>query len=94
MLSSESRAFNAFVMDDAPARMEAALARAKDAVGGATGLAEKLPGKITPQAVSQWKRVPAERVRDVSRITGVPPHELRPDIFGAPEGAEPARAAS
>ena len=36
---------------------------------------------ITHGAVSQWRRVPAERVLDVSRITGIPKEDLRPDIY-------------
>lgn len=48
-------------------------------------LAEKLG--ITLQAVAQWPRVPPARVHEVSDITGIPPHELRPDIFRAPQGA-------
>lgn len=41
---------------------------------------------ITHGAISQWDRVPSERVLDVERITGISRHELRPDIFGpAPE---------
>lgn len=36
---------------------------------------------ITAQAISQWTRVPVERVLDVERLTGVPRHELRPDIY-------------
>lgn len=36
---------------------------------------------ITHGAVSQWKRVPAERVIAVSDLTGVPRHELRPDLY-------------
>lgn len=36
---------------------------------------------ITPGALSQWKQVPAKRVLFVERITGIPRHELRPDIF-------------
>lgn len=39
---------------------------------------------ITAQAISQWTRVPVERVLDVERITGVPRHELRPDIYPIP----------
>jgi len=57
-----------------------ALDIAKSKVGGASGLA-KLLGRITPQAISQWRRVPAERVLDVERVTGVGRHELRPDIY-------------
>ena len=64
--------------------MDTALLKAKEVAGGNTGLAEKIGG-LTPQAVSQWKRVPVERVLDVERITGVPRHELRPDIYPPPD---------
>jgi DNA-binding transcriptional regulator YdaS (Cro superfamily) len=36
---------------------------------------------ITHGAVNQWRRIPAERVNDVSRITGIPRDEMRPDLF-------------
>lgn len=39
----------------------------------------------SPSAISMWKQVPAERVGDVSRATGILPQDLRPDIF-APAG--------
>jgi DNA-binding transcriptional regulator YdaS (Cro superfamily) len=39
---------------------------------------------ITRAAVTMWRRVPAERVAAVERVTGIPPHELRPDLFPAP----------
>lgn len=43
---------------------------------------------VYPSALSQWDRVPAERVLDVERITGISRHDLRPDIYGvAPEPA-------
>jgi DNA-binding transcriptional regulator YdaS (Cro superfamily) len=63
---------------------EAALERAKDAVGGAAVLARRLTviGRpITTQGVSAWRRVPAERVVDVERATGVSRQELRPDLY-------------
>lgn len=41
---------------------------------------------LTPQAVSLWKRVPAERVLDVERITGISRHDLRGDVFGPSPG--------
>jgi len=70
--------------------MEDALTRAKKLAGGAGGLADAL-GNITPQAVSQWTKVPANRVLDVERITGVSRHDLRPDIYGPkPADAEAA----
>jgi Putative antitoxin of bacterial toxin-antitoxin system, YdaS/YdaT len=44
---------------------------------------------VTPGAISQWKRVPAERVLDVERATGVSRHTLRPDIYPLFPGLEP-----
>lgn len=38
---------------------------------------------VTRGAVAQWERVPAERIGDVSRATGLPPHIIRPDLFPA-----------
>lgn len=38
-------------------------------------------------SVIGWRkagRIPAERVREVSRLTGIPPHELRPDLYDPP----------
>lgn len=42
---------------------------------------------IHPSAVSQWVQVPAERVLDVERVSGISRHDLRPDVFG-PASAE------
>lgn len=42
---------------------------------------------ITSQAVSQWEQVPPLRVLELSRLTGIPPHEIRPDIYPTPEQA-------
>lgn len=41
-------------------------------------LAEAL--KVFPSALSQWSQVPADRVIEVERITGISRHELRPDL--------------
>ena len=47
---------------------------------------------LTVQAVNDWKKlkrgVPASRVMIVSRVLGIPPHEIRPDVFAPPEAAE------
>lgn len=38
---------------------------------------------VQPPAVCKWERgrIPAERVLDVERVTGIPRHELRPDLY-------------
>lgn len=36
---------------------------------------------IRPQAVSQWQRVPAARVIEVERITGISRDRIRPDLY-------------
>lgn len=40
---------------------------------------------VDKSLVTRWAqgRVPAERVADVERVTGIPREKLRPDIFGA-----------
>ena len=37
---------------------------------------------ISPSAISMWDQVPAERVGEVSRATGIPKKFLRPDLYG------------
>lgn len=75
------------MMESAPDKTP--LERAKEAAGGPGGLARALGG-ITPQAISQWRRVPAERVLEIERVTMVPRHELRPDIYPPEPSAEAA----
>jgi len=55
--------------------------RAIELAGGRQALADALG--ITPQAITQWPRIPAERLGDVSRATKhqMTPQQLRPDIF-------------
>jgi DNA-binding transcriptional regulator YdaS (Cro superfamily) len=48
-------------------------------VGGVIALSIKLG--LSRAAVSGWKRIPAERVADVERVTGIPREKLRPDLF-------------
>ena len=84
MQSRESYAFNLGMSD--------VLTLIKERSGGCVALAAKLSAAtpaapITSQAVSQWRRVPAERVLSVEAITGVSRHQIRPDIFGAPPEA-------
>jgi DNA-binding transcriptional regulator YdaS (Cro superfamily) len=51
---------------------------------------------IKPTSIIDWRRagrVPAERVLAVSRLTGLSPHLLRPDIYPDPSWAPPDTAA-
>ena len=50
--------------------------------GGVNAVAAALG--ITKQAVSQWKKIPAAKVRQMTELTGIPAQKLRPDIFGDP----------
>jgi DNA-binding transcriptional regulator YdaS (Cro superfamily) len=64
-----------------------ALEAAIQSVGGVTALAHLL--RVRHSAVSRWKRAPLKRVPELSRVTGIPRHVLRPDFYEAPE--PPAR---
>jgi TorA maturation chaperone TorD len=71
------------------------LEEAINAVGGVSELARRLG--ISQPSVSNWGRVPADRVVSVEAATGVARVILRPDLFGgqsAPgaDGTEVARA--
>jgi DNA-binding transcriptional regulator YdaS (Cro superfamily) len=61
-------------------RIDAGLVAVLKTVSRLSDLSEPL--RLTVQTVSQWRRVPAERVLDVERITGVSRHVQRPDIYG------------
>lgn len=55
------------------------LARAIDKAGGVAELARKIG--IAQPSVSNWSRVPAQRVIAVEAATGVSRRELRPDLY-------------
>lgn len=56
------------------------LNQAIEAAGGVTELARRLG--IAQPSVSNWARVPPERVISVESLTGVPRVVLRPDLYG------------
>ncbi|OKO91954.1 molecular chaperone [Bradyrhizobium sp. NAS80.1] len=61
---------------------DAGLERAIDAAGGVAELARKIG--IAQPSVSNWNRVPAQRVIAVERATGVLRMVLRPDLYSEP----------
>jgi len=64
------------------------LDRAIDAAGGVAQLARKIG--ISQPSVSNWSKVPAQRVIEVEAATGVSRSKLRPDLYGDPPvSAEP-----
>jgi len=66
-----------------------ALNRAIENAGGIVALAAAVG--VTHQAISQWRRCPPLRVLDVERATGIPRHELRPDIYPSPSAMASSR---
>jgi TorA maturation chaperone TorD len=60
---------------------EGGLEEAIRAAGGVGALARGLG--ISQPSVSNWQRIPAERVVAVETLTGVPRAKLRPDLYGA-----------
>lgn len=73
-------------MDDVDLALKAGVEKAIEAAGSGGKLGRSLG--ISRAAVNEWDQVPAKRVREVSRITGVPLAELRPDLY-ANEEREP-----
>ena len=57
-----------------------------NAAGGVTELARRLG--ISQPSVSNWTRVPAERVLLIEQLTGVSRAVLRPDLYQAENAAE------
>jgi DNA-binding transcriptional regulator YdaS (Cro superfamily) len=49
------------------------------AAGGIAELARQLG--VTRQAVSLWDKIPLKHLRAVSKMTGIPRQQLRPDLY-------------
>jgi DNA-binding transcriptional regulator YdaS (Cro superfamily) len=62
--------------------MEDGLKLAIEAAGGIRALARLLG--ITHQAVLAWKKVPAERLLEIEKLTGIARERLRPDLYRLP----------
>lgn len=72
---------------------EAAVA-AIEAIGGSVKTAKACG--VSRWAVHQWKAagIPPKQVGKVSSLTGLPPHQLRPDLFQPMKAPKPAQAAA
>ncbi len=70
-----------------------ALTKVIELAGGVAKLANAIG--VSSQAISQWGRVPAERVLAVEAAVGgeVSRNDLRPDIYPAPPGPSTGKAA-
>lgn len=69
-----------------------AIDKAITKAGTATRLAELLT--VSAMTVSHWRNryrgiVPADRVLQIYAVTGVTPHELRPDLYPNPSDGLP-----
>jgi TorA maturation chaperone TorD len=62
------------------------LEEAIQAAGGVSELARQLG--ISQPSVSNWTRIPAERVIAIESLTSVPRAVLRPDLYGAQDASE------
>ncbi len=60
---------------------------AAEKVGGIVKLSLALG--LSRGAVSQWTRIPAERVLEVERVSGVAREILRPDLYRVQSGYTP-----
>lgn len=61
-----------------------------DRAGGVNALAKKIG--TSSAAVAMWTKIPPLRVAAVEDATGIPRHELRPDLYDAPTAPPPAPA--
>ena len=62
------------------------LSKAIQAVGGVSELARRIG--ISQPSVSNWDKVPAERVLAVEAATGIARMRLRPDLYQEPPASE------
>src|SRR6195256_6872535 len=69
---------------------DAGLEHAIKAAGGVASLARAIG--IAQPSVSEWARIPAERVLAVESLTRVHRFILRPDLYGPPEDQVSAKS--
>lgn len=56
-----------------------AIQKAIDGAGGLVALSRAL--RLAPSTISEWNRIPAERVMAVETASGVSKELLRPDLY-------------
>jgi hypothetical protein len=39
---------------------------------------------VSQPAISKWAKIPSERAKEIARVTGIPLHMLRPDLWPPP----------
>lgn len=66
--------------------MEISIKEVAGKIGGVVALSHALG--LSRGAVSQWRKVPIERVSAVEKLTGISRTLLRPDIFGPAASGE------
>jgi DNA-binding transcriptional regulator YdaS (Cro superfamily) len=75
-----------YVGMDANPAAQGGLDAAIKAAGGKAALARKL--NRTKSVIGNWRRrdggIPASVVPEAARVTGLPPHVLRPDLYDPP----------
>jgi hypothetical protein len=70
---------NLFMLRDYVLSGETLMAAAIKAAGGLRALSRKLGIRL--EVIEQWKRIPAGILPVVAKVTGLPQHVLRPDLF-------------
>jgi DNA-binding transcriptional regulator YdaS (Cro superfamily) len=65
--------------------MDEGLKLAVEAAGGLRPLARLLG--INYQSIQQWEKIPADRLIEIERLTGIARERLRPDLYRMPPDA-------
>jgi DNA-binding transcriptional regulator YdaS (Cro superfamily) len=73
-----------------------AMQRAVDEAVRRTGSLNRLAKRlgISRQALQQWEEVPVRRVLALEEISGVPRHEIRPDVYPPPSKRKSVQVAA
>jgi len=67
------------MVDKSSREMDEGLKLAVEAAGGLRALARLL--EISHNSIVKWNRIPADRVVEIEKLTGVARERLRPDLY-------------